>query len=366
MLADIAGDNNDPRSKALLAELHTPLETPHGEQITTRPVRRGRGRNKNRTFMWQQQQQSATPPPHPRSPSLMGSPTNGNVPDTTTVGEPSSPGSVISDSNGQLSMDETGQVRYLGKSSGFYLLQNSRTYQNGAFHLAGWGHRYKHPSSSTTPLDPLELPPKDLSTHLIHLYFKHFYPILPIFYKRRLASSMDPPADAISPLLLNAIYAVASRVSPDLRVRSDPGSADTAGDIYFERAKCLLDSYYDVPRISTVQALLLMALHQHGSMRGPRAWLYSGLVWLLLSNHVASYIYTFMVILRRFGWPKILVLTGIVIIGTSSQMNVSEENECFGAVSLWIGCSVPTLDVHQYSKNVIVMCLFLLWMMMSH
>ncbi|KAI8145589.1 fungal-specific transcription factor domain-containing protein [Fennellomyces sp. T-0311] len=185
-------------------------------------------------------------------------------------------------------MDENGQVRYLGKSSGYYLLQNSRTYQNGAFHFSGWGHKSQSASSphskSDPKLDPYELPPKDLSRHLINLYFEHFYPVLPLFYKKRLTSSLNSPLEPISPLLLNAIYAVASRVSSDIRVRSDPNSADTAGDIFFERAKRLLDDYYDVPRISTVQALLLLSTHQHGTMKYVRGWLYSGMAFRMAQD----------------------------------------------------------------------------------
>ncbi|KAG1060372.1 hypothetical protein G6F42_028000 [Rhizopus arrhizus] len=147
-------------------------------------------------------------------------------------------------------MDENGGVRYLGKSSGFYLLSNSRTYQNGAFHFSGYAHQYKvdqlQPSRKRrySNVDPFELPPKDLSEHLIALYFTHFYPVLPMFYKRRLVCSASP-FEPVSPLLLNAIYAIASRVTPDERVRSDPNSPDTAGDIFYERAKCLLVYYYE-------------------------------------------------------------------------------------------------------------------------
>ncbi|KAI9259468.1 fungal-specific transcription factor domain-containing protein [Phascolomyces articulosus] len=298
ILSDLAENTEDPRSQAVLAELHQPLETATGEQISTRPVRRGRGSNKNRTFFWQtttstgsssgtsrskksKKNTRPTPPGSPASSSqLMDSPTLGH--EELAPGSPG--GSVMDDSNGQLSMDETGQVRYLGRSSGFYLLQNSRTYQNGAFHLTNCGHIKASLNKRSAPLDKFELPPRDLSMHLIRTYFQHFYPVLPLFYKRLLHSSMDPPSDNISPLLLNAIYAIASRVSPDLRVRSDPDSPDTAGDIFFERAKCLLDDYYDTPKISTVQALLLMACHQHGAMNSPRAWLYSGLAFRMAQD----------------------------------------------------------------------------------
>ncbi|ORZ22432.1 fungal-specific transcription factor domain-domain-containing protein [Absidia repens] len=176
-------------------------------------------------------------------------------------------------------MDDGGHVRYLGRSSGFYLLQGSRTYQNGVFRFSGYGPKTTSSShKSDHHVNPLAVPPIDLSEHLMDLYFQHFYPMLPLFYKRQLTCSMnsdEPP----SPLLLNSIYAIASRISSDPRVRSDPTSQTTAGDIFFERAKCLLDDYYDVPTISTVQSLLLLSSHQQGTLKFARAWLYSGMAF---------------------------------------------------------------------------------------
>ncbi|KAI8372156.1 fungal-specific transcription factor domain-containing protein [Blakeslea trispora] len=184
-------------------------------------------------------------------------------------------------------MDENGQVRYLGKSSGYYLLQNSRTYQNGAFHFASYGNRshYHKSSRSKKSINPSELPPRDLSEHLIQLYFEHFYPFLPLFYKRQLCpGDANSSAHSVPPLLLNAIYAVASRISPDIRVRSDPEASETAGDIFFERAEKLLDESYDTPSISTIQALLLLASHQHGAMKSAKAWLYSGMAFRMAQD----------------------------------------------------------------------------------
>lgn len=247
-LAELA-KGGDAQSKQLLSELNSPLETPTGEQIRVRPVRRTTRSEKNKVFFWQQDKDGKR-----KRDSL------------------SNDDSSVDEGVGQLAMDENGQVRYLGKSSGYYLLQNSRTYQNGAFHFANYGNRSSHQSKKSKNCNPQDLPPKDLSDHLLTLYFNHFYPFLPLFYKRELC------ANQISPLLLNSIYAIASRISPDIRVRSDSALPDTAGDIYFERAEKLLDESYDLPSISTVQALLLLASHQHGRMKSAKAWLYSGMV----------------------------------------------------------------------------------------
>lgn len=246
---------DDPQSKELLSELNSPLETPSGEQIKSRPIRRVPRAERNKVFFWQQDTAGKR-----KRESLL------NQEESQSSREAS-----VDEGIGQLSMDENGQVRYLGKSSGYYLLQNSKTYQNGAFHFGTYGNKPK--KRKPTHVDPFELPPKDLSEHLIVLYFKHFYPFLPLFFKRQLYS-IDP----IAPLLLNAIYAIASRISPDARVRSDPAAPSTAGDVFFDRAERLLDESYDQPSISTVQALLLLSIHQHGAMKSARAWLYSGMV----------------------------------------------------------------------------------------
>lgn len=292
-LADLA-KGRDIQSKQLLSELNSPLETPTGEQIRVRPVRRAPKSERNKVFFWQQDKAGK----RKRESIAQGSHFSDNEEEEDDEQEHENSNKKLDQTSreesvdegvGQLAMDENGQVRYLGKSSGYYLLQNSRTYQNGAFHFANYGNRprnRKHDHRSND-VNPLELPPKDLSEHLLRLYFKHFYPFLPLFYKRQLFSTVDNPTiDPVAPLLLNAIYAVASRISPDMRVRSDQNSPDTAGDIFFDRAEKLLDESYDKPSISTVQALLLLASHQHGAMKSARAWLYSGMV-----NKLYTYIY---------------------------------------------------------------------------
>ncbi|GAB5587027.1 hypothetical protein Unana1_01927 [Umbelopsis nana] len=191
---------------------------------------------------------------------------------------------------GQLSMDESGQMRYLGKSSGLYMIPKLKPLQNGAFYIPRRTYQQRNESEMSVDrqrtLDPFELPPPDLSEHLIGLYFEHFYPFLPLLHKDKFLATINgaegtPP---VPPILLNAIYAVASRVSNDPRVRSDPNLSGTAGDIFLERARVLLEAEHDVSKISTIQALLLMSSHQHGAMRSTRAWLYNGMAFRFASD----------------------------------------------------------------------------------
>ena len=75
---------------------------------------------------------------------------------------------------------------------------------------------------------------------------------------------LQNPVPALSPLLLNALLAVASKApgvaksNPETRQRI---AAMTQG--FFDAARLMLDEFLDVPRVSTVQALCLMSQYHH-------------------------------------------------------------------------------------------------------
>ncbi|KAI8379141.1 fungal-specific transcription factor domain-containing protein [Radiomyces spectabilis] len=265
---------DDPRSQAILKELNAPLETAYGEVVRPRPMRK---------------------------PDMLGPGEEESDMQDLTL-DPSSAESVndvsdkITDDNdentndnlGNLSIDESGQLRYYGKSSGFYMLRSSKNFQNGAFHFNSKGYRSRSSEQDSVlnmlSVDPYELPPQDLSAHLLDLYFDHFYPLLPLLHKKSFLESLKSKDHPPPLLLLNAIYAVASRISPDVRVRAKPDLPDSAGDIFFERARILLDFEWDDFRLSTVQSLLLMSSHQNGALKNIRGWLYSGLAFRMSQN----------------------------------------------------------------------------------
>lgn len=294
LLGEVAASDS-VHARAAAAELNTPLETPQGETINSRPVRRTSSRadsnGPNQSASWSTPEVQRENHFHRRSSSSPGQRENELPPPSSLLmfDEPSIRQSPkLKDSTrdpvGQLSMDESGQMRYLGKSSGLYMIPKLKPLQNGAFYIPRRSYQQRNESEMSADrqrtLDPFELPPPDLSEHLIGLYFEHFYPFLPLLHKDKFLATINgatgtPP---VPPILLNAIYAVASRVSNDPRVRSDPNLSGTAGDIFLERARVLLEAEHDVSKVSTIQALLLMSSHQHGAMRSTRAWLYNGMV----------------------------------------------------------------------------------------
>ncbi|CAJ0768782.1 6939_t:CDS:2 [Entrophospora sp. SA101] len=116
----------------------------------------------------------------------------------------------------------------------------------------------------------------DLVSHLVDLYFNHVHPYLPIIHKANFLRRLHDKTNPISPLLLYAVFAMGSRFSDDVRVRLDPMKPETAGFSYFNQ---LLDDFLDAPRLSTIQAQLLMMKFQENTQKPGfffRSWLSFG------------------------------------------------------------------------------------------
>ncbi|UZO29776.1 uncharacterized protein OCT59_023235 [Rhizophagus irregularis] len=253
--------SNDPRAEAVLAELmHDDLRSQHKADFTSY-------RNSS----------SST-----SSDSSQSGVLNTSLP---TLDGKDSP--IIDDLNevmGILSIDENKQVRYHGRSSGLYLLRKSDKYKDGILSIknrSNWGHQGEV-IASTQNFDLLkrseltELPSQEISDHLLELFFTHVHPILPFIYKPRFFDQLKDK-NHLPHLLLNAIYSFAALFSDRIDIRRIPEDRTTAGDIYFDRAKALLDNDYDKARVSTIQALLALSLREYGVGRVTRAWLWSGM-----------------------------------------------------------------------------------------
>ncbi|CDH54184.1 cutinase transcription factor 1 alpha [Lichtheimia corymbifera JMRC:FSU:9682] len=250
----------DPRFQAVMNELNAPLETAYGELVRPRPMQRAMIAGFEEPADMRNVEEMHR---HHNDPGKMA-----------TVDS-------VNDNMCNVSIDESGQLRYYGRSSGFYMLQGSKNFHNGSFQFSSGG---QEAAAGGIRVDPFEIPPEDLSNHLLDLYFKYFYPLIPLLHKKKFMRSLNDKSNPPSPLLLNAIYAVASRVSSDSRVRTDPDQPDTAGEVFFERARLLLDLEFNNFRISTVQSLLLMSSHQNGALRPTRGWIYSGMAFRMAQN----------------------------------------------------------------------------------
>ncbi|CAG8560012.1 26160_t:CDS:2 [Dentiscutata erythropus] len=242
--------SNDPRAEAILAELM---------KDDLHPLHKARKVN---YAAWRNRLSSLD------DTSIADSSTNANTNDYE-IG-------YINDAMGILSIDEENQVSYYGRSSGLQLLKHSDRYKNGILSFSNNINNGQTSTSNQKLVLHSELPSQELSDHLLELYFKHVHTTFPIIYKPRffelLKDHKNPPY-----LLLNSIYTLASNFSDCIEVRKDRENPLTAGDVYFDRAKALLDSDYDRAHITNVQALLLLSLREYGAGRVTRSWIYTGM-----------------------------------------------------------------------------------------
>ncbi|RKP27259.1 transcription factor domain-containing protein, partial [Syncephalis pseudoplumigaleata] len=113
---------------------------------------------------------------------------------------------------------------------------------------------------------------------LISIYFARLHPFHPFVHKaaflRCLHDRRRPPL-----LLLNAIYAMAARWANDPSLYAEPGKPLTAGQVFFDRARILLDDEYDRSELTTVQALIIMSFYQHGCSQSMSSWLLAGMAF---------------------------------------------------------------------------------------
>ncbi|KAG0238869.1 hypothetical protein BGW42_000030 [Actinomortierella wolfii] len=115
------------------------------------------------------------------------------------------------------------------------------------------------PSELSLPTQSTDLPSIEIRDHLVDTYFTYRYPIWPIVHKKIFMQQLHDPNSTPSLLLLNAMFAYASRYSNWVVLRADPNRPETAGQLFLERAQAMLPHFLMAPRLSTVQALLFLA-----------------------------------------------------------------------------------------------------------
>lgn len=113
--------------------------------------------------------------------------------------------------------------------------------------------------------------------HLLSIFWSRQFHSGLIVYRPAFMRDMACQGPYFSKLLLNALFYSASRHSPRPEARQDPSDVNTAGWTYRNRFKTLLSSTFDESRITTIQALLIMAncLFSRCDERS-LSWLYAG------------------------------------------------------------------------------------------
>ncbi|KAF9973932.1 hypothetical protein BGZ73_002801 [Actinomortierella ambigua] len=184
----------------------------------------------------------------------------------------------LEDDMGHLTLDRVGQERYVGKSSPMWYSER---------HYGGI-------CDTLVPIRPaaakfvenLDLPSPEVMSHLINLHLKHVHPFAPVFiwskFLRRLQAGDYDPSFL---LLLNALFALASRFSDDVSLRTDPTKPETAGLQFVQKAKAILDIVYDTSDSTIIAGLVLLSYQRVGTGGGWAAWMFVGLA-IRMAQHI--------------------------------------------------------------------------------
>ncbi|KAJ3104975.1 hypothetical protein HDU96_008752 [Phlyctochytrium bullatum] len=114
-------------------------------------------------------------------------------------------------------------------------------------------------SNSSFSSSTAHVPPEAIR-ELLDLYFHYIHPTMPLVHMNSFMANFANE----SPLLLNSMYALAARYSSHPSIRTGPDMLYNNGDIFYNKARELVDHYMDVPNTSTVTALLCLATYAAG------------------------------------------------------------------------------------------------------
>ncbi|CAH0019795.1 unnamed protein product [Clonostachys rhizophaga] len=118
--------------------------------------------------------------------------------------------------------------------------------------------------------------PIALPTHLLELYWRWQHPSTYLFHKKLFCEAFQNRTYGkyCTPLLLSAIFALASRFSDRPELRAMANDTETAGQAFFEQAKVLFLHESQAPTVATIQAAALMSLRALSDGHEALGWLY--------------------------------------------------------------------------------------------
>ncbi|KAK4149127.1 hypothetical protein C8A00DRAFT_19148 [Chaetomidium leptoderma] len=147
---------------------------------------------------------------------------------------------------GSLNVDEAGTAPYLNSK-----MQSSRD-EEPAVEDADDYKTFLPPlmagAGSKIRIPPELMPDDDTVLHYLDLYFVNAHPYVPVLDKSYFYHQWHNNRESISPLLLEAMFAIAGRLADE----------PAQGQQWLALATRHADSFMDVPRLSTLQALMIL------------------------------------------------------------------------------------------------------------
>ncbi|KAK4251785.1 hypothetical protein C7999DRAFT_10411 [Corynascus novoguineensis] len=152
----------------------------------------------------------------------------------------------LADLLGSLKVNEAGTAPYLNSK-----MQSARDEEPAVED----GDEYKTslPPLTAGPGSKIRIPPElmpddDTVLHYLDLYFVNAHPYVPVLDKNYFYHQWHNDRESISPLLLEAMFAIAGRLADE----------PAQGQQWLALATRHADSFMDVPRLSTLQALMII------------------------------------------------------------------------------------------------------------
>ncbi|KAF9942571.1 hypothetical protein BGZ67_001184 [Mortierella alpina] len=169
---------------------------------------------------------------------------------------------------GSLKIARDGAAQYIPNALG----QKERTYNDSRVYSSSSSNTAVPDFTaldweSTEPPSPYTLPsallaPKAIGA-LLDIYFNSVHTFLPVIHKTSFLTLCQDNEYRVPPFLLMAICAVAARHATDFELQEIPELSNLKSHhALYDHARALLDTFMDVPRLSTVQGLLLLAYYQ--------------------------------------------------------------------------------------------------------
>ncbi|VUC26578.1 unnamed protein product [Clonostachys rosea] len=191
----------------------------------------------------------------------------------------------ISDRLGNLNIGEDGQVHYFGSRSNFSLLKHSAV----ASSTISSHELQKQAAHTLNRLDLRVEVSDELQAHLLDLFWTWQNPWQYIVVKEPFLEDLciNHLGQYASPLLLSAILALAARYSDRPELRSDPSDPNTAGNALAEQAKMILFYESQAPKLTTIQATLLLSLREIATDKEALGWMYCGKIISNDSNPIS-------------------------------------------------------------------------------
>ena len=113
--------------------------------------------------------------------------------------------------------------------------------------------------------------------HLLALYFCWEYPTFASLSKEHFLKDFATGNHRFcSPMLVNALLALACRFSSRPGTRANEADAHTSGDHYFQEALELFQKEKSRNHLTTIQALGIMAIREASCGRDGESWWYAG------------------------------------------------------------------------------------------